>query len=70
MQTTEAEVLRPRLRPQVLDGVEEVLAQIGLHLGVEVTRSPPENIEELAKHFEEHLRAPNGSTERREEVLT
>jgi DNA-directed RNA polymerase subunit alpha len=27
---------------------------MGLHLGMEVTGWPPDNIEELAKRFEEH----------------
>jgi DNA-directed RNA polymerase subunit alpha len=27
---------------------------MGLHLGMEVTGWPPENIEELAKRFEDH----------------
>ena len=31
-----------------------MLATMGLHLGMEVQDWPPENIEELAKRFEEH----------------
>jgi len=31
----------------------EVLAQMGLHLGMEITNWPPENIEDLAKRLEE-----------------
>jgi DNA-directed RNA polymerase subunit alpha len=30
-----------------------VLAQMGLHLGMEISNWPPENIEELAKKLEE-----------------
>ena len=32
----------------------EVLAGMGLHLGMDVPNWPPENIEELAKRFEDH----------------
>jgi len=34
--------------------IKEVLAQMGLHLGMEIENWPPENIEELAKKFETH----------------
>src|SRR5438309_1825611 len=34
--------------------IKEVLAQMGLHLGMEVPGWPPENIDELAKRFEDH----------------
>jgi DNA-directed RNA polymerase subunit alpha len=34
--------------------IKEVLAQMGLHLGMEVPNWPPENIEDLAKKFETH----------------
>ena len=37
-----------------LNEIKEVLAQMGLHLGMEVPGWPPENIEELAKRFEDH----------------
>ena len=37
-----------------LDEIKEVLATMGLHLGMDVQGWPPENIEELAKRFEEH----------------
>ena len=33
--------------------IKEVLAQMGLHLGMEIPNWPPENIEELAKRLEE-----------------
>ena len=32
--------------------IKEVLAQMGLHLGMEVPNWPPENIDELAKKYE------------------
>jgi DNA-directed RNA polymerase subunit alpha len=52
---TEAEMLRtPNFGRKSLNEIKEVLAQMGLHLGMEVTGWPPENIEELAKRFEEH----------------
>src|SRR5213596_2346969 len=37
-----------------LNEIKEVLAQMGLHLGMEVPGWPPENIDELAKRFEDH----------------
>ena len=40
--------------PVVSPSTGEVLATMGLHLGMEVTGWPPENIEELAKRFEDH----------------
>ncbi len=55
IQKTEAEMLRtPNFGRKSLNEIKEVLAQMGLHLGMEVTGWPPENIEELAKRFEEH----------------
>jgi len=35
-----------------LNEIKEVLAQMGLHLGMEVTGWPPENINELSKKLE------------------
>ena len=35
-------------------GFNALLAQMGLHLGMEVTNWPPENIDELAKKMESH----------------
>jgi len=32
-----------------------VLANMGLHLGMDVTNWPPENIDELAKKFEDQI---------------
>jgi DNA-directed RNA polymerase subunit alpha len=55
IQKSEAEMLRtPNFGRKSLNEIKEVLAQMGLHLGMEVAGWPPENIEELAKRFEEH----------------
>ena len=55
IQKTEAEMLRtPNFGRKSLNEIKEVLAQMGLHLGMEVPDWPPENIEELAKRFEDH----------------
>jgi DNA-directed RNA polymerase subunit alpha len=55
IQKTEAEMLRtPNFGRKSLNEIKEVLAQMGLHLGMEVPDWPPENIEELAKRLEEH----------------
>ena len=52
---SEGEMLRtPNFGRKSLNEIKEVLAQMGLHLGMEVHGWPPENIEELAKRFEEH----------------
>lgn len=56
IQKTEAEMLRtPNFGRKSLNEIKEVLAQMGLHLGMEVANWPPENIEELAKRFEDHF---------------
>ncbi|MFO1089872.1 MAG: DNA-directed RNA polymerase subunit alpha [Hyphomicrobiales bacterium] len=55
IQKTEAEMLRtPNFGRKSLNEIKEVLAQMGLHLGMEVPNWPPENIEELAKKYESH----------------
>src|SRR5437763_5128457 len=55
VQKTEAEMLRtPNFGRKSLNEIKEVLANMGLHLGMEVTGWPPDNIDELAKRFEEH----------------
>ena len=55
IQKTEAEMLRtPNFGRKSLNEIKEVLAQMGLHLGMDVPDWPPENIEELAKRFEDH----------------
>jgi hypothetical protein len=50
VQKTEDEFLRTSSTSRrTLDEIKEVLAEIGLHLGMEVAGWPPENIEELAR---------------------
>jgi DNA-directed RNA polymerase subunit alpha len=54
IQKTEAEMLRtPNFGRKSLNEIKEVLAQMGLHLGMEVTNWPPENIDDLAKRYED-----------------
>ncbi len=54
VQKSEAEMLRtPNFGRKSLNEIKEVLAQMGLHLGMEIPNWPPENIEELAKKLEE-----------------
>jgi len=56
IQKTEAEMLRtPNFGRKSLNEIKEVLASMGLHLGMEIANWPPENIEELAKRFEDHF---------------
>lgn len=55
IQKSEAEMLRtPNFGRKSLNEIKEVLAQMGLHLGMEVSNWPPENIDELAKKMESH----------------
>jgi DNA-directed RNA polymerase subunit alpha len=54
IQKTEAEMLRtPNFGRKSLNEIKEVLAALGLHLGMDVPDWPPENIEDLAKKFEQ-----------------
>jgi DNA-directed RNA polymerase subunit alpha len=54
IQKTEAEMLRtPNFGRKSLNEIKEVLASMGLHLGMEVPNWPPENIDDLAKRFED-----------------
>jgi len=54
IQKTEAEMLRtPNFGRKSLNEIKEVLAALGLHLGMDVPDWPPENIEELAKKYEQ-----------------
>ncbi|MFQ5562391.1 MAG: DNA-directed RNA polymerase subunit alpha [Parvularculaceae bacterium] len=54
IQKTEAEMLRtPNFGRKSLNEIKEVLATLGLHLGMDVPDWPPDNIEELAKKYEE-----------------
>jgi DNA-directed RNA polymerase subunit alpha len=54
IQKTEAEMLRtPNFGRKSLNEIKEVLAGLGLHLGMDVPDWPPENIEDLAKKYEQ-----------------
>lgn len=54
VQKSEAEMLRtPNFGRKSLNEIKEVLSQMGLHLGMEVSGWPPENIETLSKGLEE-----------------
>jgi DNA-directed RNA polymerase subunit alpha len=54
VQKTESEMLRtPNFGRKSLNEIKEVLAQMGLYLGMEIPNWPPENIEELVKRLEE-----------------
>jgi len=54
IQKSEAEMLRtPNFGRKSLNEIKEVLATMGLHLGMEVPNWPPEDIEDLAKRFED-----------------
>ncbi|MBD0416462.1 DNA-directed RNA polymerase subunit alpha [Oryzicola mucosus] len=54
IQKTEAEMLRtPNFGRKSLNEIKEVLAAMGLHLGMEVPDWPPENIDDLAKRYED-----------------
>ncbi|EPX84250.1 DNA-directed RNA polymerase subunit alpha [Rubellimicrobium thermophilum DSM 16684] len=56
IQKTEAEMLRtPNFGRKSLNEIKEVLSSMGLHLGMEVENWPPDNIEELAKKFEDQF---------------
>ncbi len=54
VQKTEAEMLKtPNFGRKSLNEIKEKLAKIGLRFGMEVPGWPPENIEELAKKYED-----------------
>ena len=56
IQKTEAEMLRtPNFGRKSLNEIKEVLAGMGLHLGMDVPNWPPENIDDLAKKFEDQI---------------
>jgi DNA-directed RNA polymerase subunit alpha len=56
IQKTEAEMLRtPNFGRKSLNEIKEVLSGMGLHLGMELVDWPPENIEDLAKKFEDQF---------------
>ena len=51
---TEVEMLRtPNFGRKSLNEIKEVLTQMGLHLGMELTNWPPDDIDELSRRFEE-----------------
>ncbi len=54
VQKSEQEMLRtPNFGRKSLNEIKEVLAQMGLELGMEIVNWPPENIEELARRLDE-----------------
>ena len=54
VQKSESEMLRtPNFGRKSLNEIKEVLTQMGLHLGMEITTWPPEDIEDLVKRLEE-----------------
>ena len=54
IQKTESEILRtPNFGRKSLNEIKEVLKQMDLNLGISVPDWPPENIEEIAKKFED-----------------
>lgn len=56
IQKTEAEMLRtPNFGRKSLNEIKEVLSGMGLHLGMDVADWPPENIEDLAKRFDDQF---------------
>ncbi len=56
IQKTEAEMLRtPNFGRKSLNEIKEVLSGMGLHLGMDIIDWPPENIEDLAKKFEDQF---------------
>ena len=56
IQKTEAEMLRtPNFGRKSLNEIKEVLTTMGLHLGMEIVDWPPENIEDLAKKYEDQF---------------
>jgi len=56
IQKSEAEMLRtPNFGRKSLNEIKEVLSGMGLHLGMAVENWPPENIEDLAKKYEDNV---------------
>ncbi len=54
VQRTEQEMLRtPNFGRKSLNEIKEVLTQMGLYLGMEVSNWPPENVEDLASRLDE-----------------
>ncbi len=56
VQKSEPEMLRtPNFGRKSLNEIKEVLSGMGLHLGMDVEDWPPDNIEDLAKKFEDNF---------------
>ncbi|MEM6618017.1 MAG: DNA-directed RNA polymerase subunit alpha [Pseudomonadota bacterium] len=56
IQKTEAEMLRtPNFGRKSLNEIKEVLTGMGLHLGMDIVDWPPDNIEDLAKKYEDQF---------------
>jgi len=56
VQKTEAEMLRtPNFGRKSLNEIKEVLAKMGIHLGMETPGWPPENIEDLIRKCDDHF---------------
>lgn len=54
VQKSETDMLRtPNFGRKSLNEIKEVLTQMGLHLGMDITDWPPENIEDLAKKMDD-----------------
>jgi DNA-directed RNA polymerase subunit alpha len=56
VQKTESEMLRtPNFGRKSLNEIKEVLAKMGIHLGMDTPGWPPENIEDLIRRCDEHF---------------
>ena len=56
VQKSENDMLRtPNFGRKSLNEIREVLMQMGLNLGMDISEWPPENIEELSKNLDDNL---------------
>ena len=55
MKADQLVVLLAQVWALTLESAKEVLSGMGLHLGMDVEEWPPENIEDLAKKFEDQF---------------